>query len=282
MTEKLDPVVATAQAFVKRFGPDCGKSLEAVLPQIGLTLHFRDAETYEGALLRIKGIPLGYIVLSRRIREDTRRRFTLAHELGHYLLPTQQDLSQPCTKTSVESWDDTLTNSETEANRFAAEILMPREKMLPLLQQSPTFGHVEAIAGMCGTSLTASAYRLASVTSFRMAMVWSQAGRARWYKSSDEFVRWIRKGELSGDTFAYDAFHGVPVPTVLESVPAAAWLFEKGLMSDARILEQSVLLPSYDAVLTILVIPGQIEDWSEGIDELDPNEFSLGRTRWRK
>ncbi len=282
MKEKPDPVVVTAQAFLKRFGPDCGTSLERVLPKIGLKLYFRDAQSYEGALLRIKGVPLGYVVLSDRVREESRRRFTLAHELGHYLLPTQQDLSQPCTKTSVESWDDSPTESEAEANRFAAEILMPRAKLQLFLQQSPTFAHVEGVAAICGTSLTASAYRLASATSFRMAMVWSQTGRVRWYKASDEFVRWIRKGPLSRDTFAYDAFEGTRVPTALESVPAKAWLFEKGLKDDARILEHSVSLPAFDAVLTILVIPEQIEDWrdSDGNLELDPEEFSLGRTRW--
>ena len=280
MTGKPDPVVVLAHAFVKRFGSDCGWNLESILPDLGLKVYYRDAETYEGALLRIKGVPLGYVVLSQRIRESSRRRFTLAHELGHYLLPTQQTLSQPCTKGVVESWDETLSASETEANRFAAEILMPREKLL--FQQSPTFAHVETIAATCGTSLTASAYRLASVTSFRMAMVWSQAGRVRWHKASDEFVRWIRKGDLSRDTFAHDAFHGTPVPTKLQSVPAAAWLFEKGLKPGVRILEQSVLLPHYDAVLTILVIPEQIEDWGYNDGELDPKEFSLGRTRWRK
>src|SRR5260370_27250094 len=165
MKEKPDPVVATAQAFLKRFGPDCGKSLESVLPALGLKLHFLGAQSYEGALLRIKGVPLGYIVLSERIRSESRRRFTLAHELGHYLLPTQQDLSQPCTKDSVESWDDALSAPEAEANRFAAEILMPKVKVLPFLRSSPIFAHVAAIAALCGTALTASAYRLASLTS---------------------------------------------------------------------------------------------------------------------
>ena len=55
-----------------------------------------------------------------------------------------------------------------------------------------------------------------------------------------------------------------------------------GLTPGARILEQSVLWPHYDAVLTILVIPEQIEDWGDDDGELDPKEFSLGRTRWRK
>ncbi len=282
MTEKPDPVAATAQAFLKRFGQDCGRSLDRVLPEIGLELYFRDVQSYEGALLRIKNVPRGYVVLSQRIREESRRRFTLAHELGHYLLPTQQDLSQPCTKSSVESWDDTLADAEMEANHFAAEILMPREILQPFLLRSPTFAHVEDIARACGTSLTASAYRIAAMTSFRMAMVWSQAGRARWHRASDEFVRWIRKGELSPATFAYDAFRRTPVPTSLESVPASAWLFEAGLKSGARILEPSLWLPTYDAVLTMLIIPEQIEDWSDSDRnlDLDPNEFSLKRKRW--
>jgi len=282
MMKKPDPVVTTALAFLKRFGADCGRSLEAVLPQIGLTLHFRDAESYEGALLRIKGVPLGYVVLSDRNREESRRRFTLAHELGHYLLPTQQELTQPCIKGLVECWDETVPAAEAEANGFAAEILMPRVKIQPFLQQSPTFAHVESIAAACGTSLTASAYRLASVTTFRMAMVWSESGRVRWYKSSEEFFRWVRKGELSRETFAYDAFRGEDVPEALESVPARAWLFETGLKPDARILEHSVLLRRFDAVLTILVIPEQIEDWSDADRrlELDPKEFTHGRSRW--
>jgi hypothetical protein len=282
MTEKVDLVAATAEAFLRRFGHDSGRRLEQVLPEIGLELHVRDVQSYEGALLRIKGVPRGYVVLSVRISEDSRRRFTLAHELGHYILPNQQEISQPCTKAAVESWDETLSGLEADANRFAAEILMPRAILLPFLKQSPTFSHVAQVAGACGTSLTASAYRIASLTSFRMAMVWSQAGRARWYKASDEFVRWIKKGQLSPDTFAYDAFRGTPVPKGLESVPASAWLFETGLKADARILEQSLLLPTYDAVLTVLVIPEQIEDWSdsEGKLELDPEQFTLRRKRW--
>ena len=40
----------------------------------------------------MKGIPRGYIVLSSEVQEVRRRRFTLGHEIGHYLLPDQQDL----------------------------------------------------------------------------------------------------------------------------------------------------------------------------------------------
>ena len=93
MKEKSDPVVVAGRAFLKRFGEECGKHLHEILPDLGLRLHYRNATSYQGALLRIKGVPRGDIVLSRSVRENTRQRFTLAHEIGHYLLPDQQDLS---------------------------------------------------------------------------------------------------------------------------------------------------------------------------------------------
>lgn len=114
-------------------------------------------------------------------------------------------------------------------------------------------------------------------------MVWSQAQRVRWYRLSEEFARWVRKGQLDPNSFAFDAFQGKAVPASFESVPASAWLFEKGLRPDARILEHSVPLPGYEAVLTLLLIPEPIEDWDDSDtarDELDPEEFTLRRKTW--
>jgi hypothetical protein len=283
MTEKPDPVLAASRAFLKRFGEDCGRRLPEVLPEIGLQLHYRNATSYEGALLRMKGIPRGYIVLSSEVQEVRRKRFTLGHEIGHYLLPDQQDLCQPCGKIQIESWDETLAKPERDANQFAAEILMPRSIVQPFLRESPRLSHIEQIAQACETSLTASAYRLCELSSFRVAMVWSEALRVRWYKPSEEFVRWIRKGSVRQDSYAFDAFEGRPVPATFESVPASAWLFEKGLKPDAYILEHSVPMPNYDGVLTLLFIPEEIEDRGDSepvLEELDPEEFTLRRKTW--
>jgi hypothetical protein len=283
MREKPDPLLAASRAFLKRFGENCGRRLLDILPQIGLQLHYRNATSYEGALLRMKGIPRGYIVLSSEIREVRRQRFTLGHEIGHYLLPDQQDLCQPCAKAQIESWDEALAKPERDANQFAAEILMPRSIVQPFLRQSPRFSHIEDIAQSCETSLTASAYRYCELSSFRIAMVWSETFRVRWYKPSREFIRWVRKGEVRKDSYAFDAFEGKSVPATFESVPASAWLFETGLKSDAHILEHSVPMPGYDGVLTLLLIPEEIEDRCDdetSLEELDPEEFSLQRKVW--
>jgi hypothetical protein len=283
MTEKADPVLAASRAFLKRFGEDSGKRLPEILPEIGLQLHYRPAKSYEGALLRMKNIPRGYVVLSTEVREVRRQRFTLGHEIGHYLLPDQQELCQPCGKQQIESWDEELAKPERDANQFAAEVLMPRSIVQPFLRESPRLGHIEQMAEACATSLTASAYRYCELSSFRIAMVWSESRLVRWYKPSTEFVRWVRKGNIRQESYAFDAFEGRSVPARFESVPASAWLFENGLKADARILEHSVPMPGYDGVLTLLLIPEQIEERSNSetlLEELEPEEFTLRRTTW--
>jgi len=283
MSEKPDTVQLLGQSFLKRFGIDCGNRLPEVVREIGLEVVYREAKSYEGVLLRIKGVPRGYIVLNSGIREESRKRFTLAHECGHYVLPDQQGLSSPCTKEKIENWNEELYHPELEANRFAAEILMPRELVSAYLQVEPALDSVESIASVCGSSLTASAFRLISLTSFRAAVVWSQNNRAIWYKSSDEFVRWIRKSELCDDTFAADCFKNRHVPDRLEPVPASAWLFENGLKENAQIWEHSIPLPNYDAVLSLLVMREPVEAWDDSAPaegELDPSEFTVNRRRW--
>ena len=173
------------------------------------------------ALLRFKGIPRGYIVLSTHVRENSRRRFTLAHEVGHYVLPDQQELCQPCTKMQIESWEDDLSKPEIAANRFSAEILMPRS--LVRLEDMPTFESIKGISPSMRYVTNGLGISSRRTLVFRVAAVWSQGGRVRWYKGSEEFYRWVRKGPLDPASFAYDAFQGLSVPNSLESVPASAW-----------------------------------------------------------
>lgn len=283
MSETVDPILMVAASFLDRFGQDAGRRLPEVAGEIGLDVVYRQAQSYEGALLRIKGVPRGCVVVNSSIREESRQRFTLAHEIGHFVLPDQQDLSAPCAKESIENWDDELNRAELDANRFAAEILMPRSIIADYLRAEPSFESLRSIASRCGTSLTASGFELMTLTSFRACLVWSHTGRVRWYRPSQDFVRWVRKGHLSESTFASDCFQGKPVPNSLEPVPASAWLFEKGLKEGAQIWEQSVALPGYSAVLSLLVMREAVDTWDDApdsLDELDPREFTLDRKRW--
>lgn len=60
-----------------------------------------------------------------------RRRFTLAHELGHYVLDHGSGF-----RDTAYSFEVTPDYRETEANYFAAELLMPTEYIQNYLQQN--------------------------------------------------------------------------------------------------------------------------------------------------
>src|SRR5580700_5478245 len=147
----------------------------------------------------------------------------------------------------------------TRANRFAAEILIPRGLMAEFVQSEPSLESIRSIAQLCGTSLTASAVRLIALTPHRAAVVWSQNQKILWSKLSEGFVRWIRKGEVRENSFAAQCYRKQSVPDQLAPVPASAWLHGKGLREGAQIWEQSVGLKRYGAVLSLLVIIEAVE-----------------------
>lgn len=247
------PALVSAE-FLKRFGMDCGKRLNEVAGELGLEVRHREAESYEGALLRVPGSRMGYIVLNSRIKEESRRRFTLAHEIGHHVLPGQQELSIPCLAGRIDNWQRALDPAERAANRFAAEILMPCEAIGEWLEPEPTIDAVQAIAAACETSLTSSAVRLMTLTPYPAAVVWSQEGKVRWYTPSASLLRWVRKGRLHEATLAARWMRGGSVPKHSQIVSAAAWFFEKGLKPGAQVWESAIGLPGYSAVLSLLVL----------------------------
>ncbi|MEM6603185.1 MAG: ImmA/IrrE family metallo-endopeptidase [Pseudomonadota bacterium] len=68
-----------------------------------------------------------YIIYVNAGHSHTRKRFTAAHELGHYVLHRDQ-IGDGITDDAL--YRSRLSNpTEWEANRFAADILMPRDKV---------------------------------------------------------------------------------------------------------------------------------------------------------
>lgn len=264
---KGDDAAVFAEAFIERWGPDAARDLESFAPSLGLLIREVDALAYEGLLRRIKGRMLGTIAISRAVTDQGRRRFTLAHELGHYLLPSHSEANSPCRPKDIERWDASLQSREIEANRFAAAALMPRSTIGDLFAGEPSFEVVQRIADRRGTSFTASAYRYVQLSGERIAVVWSERGEAKWAKGSDELYRRVLVGSLAPETFAAQVFRGAEIPDDFDHVPATAWFQEKNMRDGATILEHSKRLGKY-GVLTLLWIDEQIERWREyGDDE---------------
>lgn len=259
---KADPSSIFAEAFIDRFGANAGRELETIAPTIGLKIVEVEADAFEGVLRRIKGRMLGTIALSRSVTDPRRRRFTIAHELGHYLIPSHMESSTPCRPKDIERWDATLHTKEVEANRFAASALMPRAAIADFFADEPSFDVIERLSNRQETSLTASAYRYVELSGERVAIVWSEHGTVKWARGSDVFYRRVRRGVLDSASFASRASKGSSIPDEFERVDATAWFEEKNMVDGATILEHSMTLGTY-GVLTLLWIDEKIEAWSE-------------------
>src|SRR5947209_1730904 len=112
-----------AQALLEELALEGAPDVRAVAGALGVGIEEADVESFDGALVRVKGSTEGLIAVRQTIREGGKKNFTIAHELGHLLLPGH-DESTVCLQTEVETWDSGLPKQELEANEFAGELLM--------------------------------------------------------------------------------------------------------------------------------------------------------------
>jgi len=273
-----------AEALLEDLGIDGIPDLRAVASALNVGIEEADVESFDGALVRVKGSTEGLIAVRQTIRELGKKNFTIAHELGHLLLPGH-DESTVCLAGEVETWDSGLPKQELEANEFAGELLVPTKSLVKLLSgNAPSFDLIESLARTFSASLTATAYRFVEVTTQACAVVWSEQGTPKWFVRSDEFTHWIRLREkLDARTLAADCFGGqVIVPNTQEKVAAAAWLTE-AVPDDAKILEHTRCVPSYSGALTLLWLPRPLSSdaWQDDtLTELNSDDFGLHRKTW--
>jgi Zn-dependent peptidase ImmA (M78 family) len=153
--------------------------------------------SFEGALLMLPGRNRGRVLLNRN-SSSQRRRFTLAHELGHFLNRwhepadgtefrcRQQDMiafaggRQPLTRHETQ---------EAEANRFAAELLMPRVLLRRHLDGPPCLERALAIAADLDVSKQAAILRYVALHQTPLAMVVARHGRVVYTRTGSGFPR---------------------------------------------------------------------------------------------
>ena len=234
----------------------------------------------EARLVRLG--PKAVISVSDAVNNVGRRRFGIAHEVGHLRLH-DGDLIQICTSEDVAAFgheEKGQKPKELEANAFAAELLLPRAMVVPRLRGAkPSLDIIEDLAKQFSTSLSATARRFVSLTKESCALVFSKDGRIKSFSSSDDFGFWIPVGEpLDRNSLAYDYFQGRALPTYSETVDASAWLRGR-LVQDAVIKEHSRALGRYGLVMSLLWINETVE---EDEDDWDDSETFTPDGRYKR
>lgn len=132
------------------------------------------------------------ITINSNTRSKPRKRFSIAHELGHYELGH-----------GVTHFENELSLNyyqrgyqESEANEFASELLMPTDYFMRAIagrRFSPTL--VNEVAGMFGTSLSSVLIKFVEYGPFALHVEYVQDNKVMWSRS--------RGGVLTGNEHCF-------------------------------------------------------------------------------
>jgi hypothetical protein len=128
-----------------------------------------------------------------------RRRFTEAHEFGHYLLHRKKyPQGFRCDEAAVDG--RTKETVEREANEFAATLLMPLDDFRRQIsaKSRPDFDQLSACATRYDVSLVAVILRWLRYTERRAMIVVSRDGFIKWAWSSEAALKSGRYFRTSG------------------------------------------------------------------------------------
>src|SRR5260370_10902846 len=117
------------QALVEFLDLQWPFEFDQVASEIGLQLREVPSMGFDGALVRRPGEARGIIAIRDTIPEPVSRRFTIAHEIGHYVLPGHDTNYSVCTEEDVDLLRENGREYEQEANQFAAELLLPTKEV---------------------------------------------------------------------------------------------------------------------------------------------------------
>lgn len=237
---------------------------------------------FDGALYRAPAGKKGWgIFYNNRIRSIGRINFTLAHELGHYLL---HRLAYPdgfqCGEQDVVRWDSEYGQLKHQANVFAANLLMPLDDFRRQIGPSAAI-ELDALLGCAEryrVSFIAATLRWLSYTDKRAVLVVSRDGYILWARSSTPALR-------SG---AFFRTSGPPI-----EIPSTSLVMRTAGLVDGRgnaehapgvwfrepSREITVLAEQYDFALSLLVLGDaspnfriEAEDEPDVFDRMVPRE----------
>lgn len=260
--------------------------LDAVCKELGLRVHEVPSVGFDGTLVRSKSVQKGVIGVRESIRERGRKRFTVAHEIGHFVIPSHRFLKNVCAASIIDAYRRTLNKPELEANQFAAEFLLPGPAVRARFEGEPSFAKISRVAEEFETSLSATARRFIDLTELSVALLWQQDSRVEWFHKSESFTFFLPlEGIPSSNSMAGRLFSGEASGNDFVRVDPILWLNRRDAEKVDVMLEHSVSLPNYESVLTLLWVlktEGSAEEYDEEpyLEELDPEGFSLKRKRW--
>lgn len=238
---------------------------------------------FEGALYPVekKGRLEWALLYNSTIEVPGRIRFTVAHELGHYILHRSSKSEFECSEGDMLHWESVERQIEADADAFAATLLMPIDDFrMQLGSDSIALDILDQCAKRYGVSLTAAVLKWLEFTSQRAVLVMSRDG----------YILWARSSQSAFQSGAFFKTKGrvVPVPEgSLASSPSPLGNERDGSEVNARVWfpkepkdmalrEMKLVSDKYEQTMSLLILPKAEPNWlidhdSETSNTLDSN-----------
>ena len=277
-------VAMLADLLLRKLEIDGKPDLNVVCERIGLRVREVASNGFDGTLIRSRSAQKGIIAVRKSIREQGRKRFTVAHEVGHFVLPHHRLLGSVCREKTIGSYKASMKQVELEANEFAGAFLLPARAVANRFRLSePSLENISSVANEFETSLSATARRFVDLTDAALVLLWQVADKVEWFHKSDAFTYYLPLVELpASSSMAGRLFAGKTAPDDFEPVDPNIWLDRRDAAKVETLREHSIKLANYSAVLTFLWVEGGTPAGKANdlLEELDPDAFTLDRKRW--
>lgn len=169
-------------------------SIEDIIISQGGHVQFRSMGKVDGRI--IYGKRISTVCINSDIGYESRKRFALAHELGHLIMHKGSGIHDDVVDVQwFLNTDENLKKGgqEYEANQFASEFLMPIDHLVSFAKNK-VFGPqlIFDLADKFLTSLTSLAYKYLEINLHPIALFNIQDGKVKFWKKSEDWDVYLK------------------------------------------------------------------------------------------
>lgn len=211
--------------------------VEAIAWDAGAEVRFAELDSCEA---RIIGYGNRAIITVEERSIPTRKRFSVAHELGHWKY--HRGRSFVCRKEDIGSQVRGAADPERIADAYAADLLLPAYLFAPLAAKTKkaTFEAIDSIRAEFQTSRTATALRMVDYGPEPAMLICHGPQKRLWFKRGPGVPdRWFPRDELDAESPAFEVLHGKTDRTPRSLIGADAW-FDRWGADQFEVFEQTV------------------------------------------
>jgi Zn-dependent peptidase ImmA (M78 family) len=162
--------------------------LEVLVAARGATLIQKPMNKADGRIVMTKSRNI--ITINSDIQYEGKRRFTLAHELGHLEMHKDKILQHNDSDATLQYFK--TGNQESEANDFASELLMPRNLFIKECQDKPfSPSLLRDLSLKFKTSITSVTYKYLELGPHPICLFYCHNNKVNYWKRKEDFPHFI-------------------------------------------------------------------------------------------